>query len=383
MSKTTENYGLTKPEVGEFFSLETWNGNLDKIDEELKKREDEQKESDNSLMNPEFTEAKERKNLTSGEKIHLMLGKIAKFFTDLKTVAFTGSYKDLTDRPLSLPANGGNASTVNRHTVDSDVPANAKFTDTNTWRGVQDNLTSSATDQSLSANQGKKLKGLLDGKAALNHNHAYPGGFAGTDAMNWGVQTGSAVCGWKDGAGGSIGFRKNCPENGEVSMVIDGTVYTNEGKDQVLTTGNWSNYAAAKNHSHTVDSAMSSTSANPVQNKVVNNALEKKLDAAKVANNLTTNVAGYALDARQGKKLQDQLTDLNGSLNNVAPKGESVLRSSDGIVLLSIYNDSLYIKYDKDVSKDYYAELAISTSGMVLITNDSSGYHTKQIVNFQ
>ena len=84
--------------------------------------------------------------------------------------------------------------------------------------------------------------------------------------------------------------------------------------------------------------------------------------------------------------IQELLFDnvvLNGSLNNVAPKGESVLCSSDGIVSLSIYNDSLYIKYNKDVSKDYYAELAISTSGMVLITNDSSGYHTKQIVNFQ
>lgn len=99
MSKTTENYGLTKPEVGEFFSLETWNGNLDKIDEELKKREDEQKESDNSLMNPKFTEAKERKNLTSGEKIHLMLGKISKFFSDMKAIAFSGSYNDLVDKP--------------------------------------------------------------------------------------------------------------------------------------------------------------------------------------------------------------------------------------------------------------------------------------------
>lgn len=99
MSKTTENYGLTKPEVGEFFSLETWNGNLDKIDEELKKREDEQKESDNSLMNPKFTEAKERKSLTSGEKIHLMLGKISKFFSDMKAIAFSGSYNDLVDKP--------------------------------------------------------------------------------------------------------------------------------------------------------------------------------------------------------------------------------------------------------------------------------------------
>lgn len=44
-------------------------------------------------------------------------------------------------------------------------------TDNNTWRGVQDNLTSTATDQSLSANQGKVLKGLIDGKAASNHTH--------------------------------------------------------------------------------------------------------------------------------------------------------------------------------------------------------------------
>ena len=42
---------------------------------------------------------------------------------------------------------------------------------TNTWRGIQDNLTSTATDQSLSANQGKVLKGLLDGKAASSHTH--------------------------------------------------------------------------------------------------------------------------------------------------------------------------------------------------------------------
>lgn len=34
----------------------------------------------------------------------------------------------------SAPANGGNSSTVNGHTVNSDVPANAVFTDTNTWR---------------------------------------------------------------------------------------------------------------------------------------------------------------------------------------------------------------------------------------------------------
>lgn len=48
----------------------------------------------------------------------------------LSTVATTGNYSDLKGTPTSLPANGGNASTVNGHTVNSDVPANAKFTDT-------------------------------------------------------------------------------------------------------------------------------------------------------------------------------------------------------------------------------------------------------------
>lgn len=45
----------------------------------------------------------------------------------------------------------------------------------NTWRGIQDNLTSSSITDSLSANQGKVLKGLIDGKAASGHTHNYAG----------------------------------------------------------------------------------------------------------------------------------------------------------------------------------------------------------------
>ena len=122
--------------------------------------------------------------------------------------------------------------------------------------------------------------------------------------------------------------------------------------------------------------------------KTILDMSENKLDKDNVVNNQTTTVEGFALDARQANPnvegtLAKQISDLNGSLNYVAPKGEAVLRSLDGIVSLSINNDSLYITYNKDVSKDYYAQLTISTSGMALITNDSSGYHTKQIVNFQ
>ena len=76
-----------------------------------------------------------------------------------------------------------NASTVNGHTVNANVPSNAKFTDTNTWRPIQDNLTSTSTSESLSANQGRVLKELVDGKANSSHTHNYAGsGSAGGSA---------------------------------------------------------------------------------------------------------------------------------------------------------------------------------------------------------
>lgn len=46
-----------------------------------------------------------------------------------------------------------------------------KFAGTDTWRPVVDNLTSSATDQSLSANQGKELLALINTKAGADHTH--------------------------------------------------------------------------------------------------------------------------------------------------------------------------------------------------------------------
>lgn len=49
-----------------------------------------------------FSQAAERKNIISGESIATVFGKVMKFFADLKTVAFSGKYTDLTDTPTSL-----------------------------------------------------------------------------------------------------------------------------------------------------------------------------------------------------------------------------------------------------------------------------------------
>lgn len=46
-----------------------------------------------------FTEADTRENITSGSTLSILMGKIRKFFSDLKAVAFSGSYTDLDNKP--------------------------------------------------------------------------------------------------------------------------------------------------------------------------------------------------------------------------------------------------------------------------------------------
>nr|DAY72801.1 MAG TPA: Minor structural protein [Caudoviricetes sp.] len=51
---------------------------------------------------PTFTAASSRTNINSGETLATIFGKIKKWFSDLKTIAFTGSYTDLLNKPTSL-----------------------------------------------------------------------------------------------------------------------------------------------------------------------------------------------------------------------------------------------------------------------------------------
>ena len=51
---------------------------------------------------PSFTQAAARANIAGGEKLSVLFGKIQKWFADLKTVAFSGAYSDLSGTPTSL-----------------------------------------------------------------------------------------------------------------------------------------------------------------------------------------------------------------------------------------------------------------------------------------
>ena len=119
---------------------------------------------------------------------------------------------------------GGDASTVNGHTVNSDVPANAKFTDTVV--GVQNNLVSTLTDEALSAAQGKvlndKITNISKNKANISVGS---GGAAVPTSGNWlAIYTGGggsgSTSGMVIGNGSSVYYKTNTDLTAKVSNSI-------------------------------------------------------------------------------------------------------------------------------------------------------------------
>lgn len=66
-------------------------------------------------------------------------------------------------------------------------------------------------------------------------------GLFSRSSQSWGVQTGTFVHGENDSTGGSFAFRRDCPIGGQMSMVIDGRFYQNEGQYRVLDTSDEKN----------------------------------------------------------------------------------------------------------------------------------------------
>ena len=88
----------------------------------------------------------------------------------LATVATSGSYNDLSNKP-TIPTVGNGTITIKQagaskgsFTMNQSGNTTIELTDNNTdtWRGIQNNLTSDSTSDSLSAAQGKVLKGEID-----------------------------------------------------------------------------------------------------------------------------------------------------------------------------------------------------------------------------
>lgn len=271
----TKYYDLQMDDPQDDYDVEVVNANLKKIDEQMKTREN----ATDALQEPEFTVADKRENIASKEKMQKILGKIAKFFTDLKTVAFTGSYKDLSNKPTSLPA--------------SDVSAWAKANTKPTYTKAEVGLGN--VDNTADANKSVKYATSAGNATKVNNytvNANVPSGAKFTDTT-YGVAT-TTKTGIVKPDGKTITADKDGTLHGADTIKVDGITITRDDATKVI--------ALAKT----------------LQDKI--GTIGNKVDKNYVVNNLTTTKQGFVLDGRQGKALQDQITSLNGSLERQGEK---------------------------------------------------------------
>ena len=161
---------------------------------------------------------------------------------------FSGSLSGNASTATALTSNAGSSTqpiyfsggkpVACTYTLGKSVPSNAVFTDTNTWRGITDSYSGTASDTSLSQKGGNALYN------ALVNGYANSAGSAGAltnltraSQAAWGTLTSANgykdIGSWNesDGSGGSWSIQS---KGGKIYMQIDGEYYANEGKYRLL-----------------------------------------------------------------------------------------------------------------------------------------------------
>ena len=174
-----------------------------------------------------------------------------------------GTKANKDDIPTQLPANGGNADTVNNHTVNTDVPSDAVFTDTvytlpiatteilggvmpdGTTINVDENgvisavgsgegggvtIDSALSDTSENPVQNKIITSALNNKAESNHVHSYAGssseGGSATSAVKLDSSAGSTVNPVYFSEGNPVACSYTLGKSVPSNAVFTDTVYT-------------------------------------------------------------------------------------------------------------------------------------------------------------
>ena len=209
----------------------------------------------------------------------------------------THTKSQITDFPKSMPANGGNSTTVNGHFVNSDVPAGAKFTDT-----TYSVATASSNGLMTAADKAK-----LDGIASNANNYSHPtsagnkhipaGGSAGQilrwsadGTATWGADNNTTYSIFKGASSSAAGGSGLVPPPAAGSqstkyLRADGTwteppntTYANATKDTagLMTAADKTKLdgIATGANKTVVDNALSQVSANPVANSAITKRLQ-------------------------------------------------------------------------------------------------------------
>ena len=216
----------------------------------------------------------------------------------------SGTTVTLPSYPTSLPANGGNASTVNGHTVNTDVPSGAKFTDTNTWRplGTTADTACSGNDSRLS-NARPASDVYAWAKASSKPSYSWSEitskptlGTASSKTVR--TLSASGASGWKD-----LGTDQGCvPDmafiaywNGAYSGSSSNLAYCNKGAFGTAATANNGDFATA---SHTHSNYLTS-----INKTMVVNALGYTPPTVNTTYNVATQSSNGLFSASDKKKL--------------------------------------------------------------------------------
>ena len=149
---------------------------------------------------PTFIQSSSRTNITSGEKLSSIFGKIMKWFADLKAVAFSGSYNDLSDRP-AIPSVGNGTITITQNgmskgtfTVNQSSNTTIALTDTNTQTvtGIKGSSEGSYLTGNVNITPSNIGLGNVNNTADANKSVKYATSAGSASNANWASSAGNA-----------------------------------------------------------------------------------------------------------------------------------------------------------------------------------------------
>ena len=420
----TKYYDLQMDDPQDDYDVVVVNAYLKKIDEQMKTREN----ATDALQEPEFTVADKRENIASKEKMQKILGKIAKFFTDLKTVAFTGNYKDLSNKPTSLPA-----SDVSAWAKESTKP---KYTKAEVGLGNVGNFkaVSTVASQGLTNTEKSNARANIGAQAAgsyasstHNHDSTYRKKLLGTMDGD-GKTSYCQLCTLKISQNYintpiEITLQERCRSTLDRLSILFGSINnTNPSLDRFTVFGESCDWYISKTAASTwviyglkgeswagikvvdytgipgIDITWNMTGVSSLPDSKTQalwgGNVHYAETAGNVVNNQTTTKAGFALDARQANPnldgtLAKQVADLNGSLNDVNNfrvrkvidnwSSSSQVSGGCGIYKINTIEDKFYNLISKNVTTfknvGDYTLMIFSWNGLETL-NYSSGLLT-------
>jgi hypothetical protein len=98
MGNETKNYKFPKPSEDDFYDITEYNKAMDILDETLTGMSDRKLDRNGNASNvvTEFSQEIIRDNIKSGEKLSVSHGKVQKWFSEMKNIAFSGLASDVT-----------------------------------------------------------------------------------------------------------------------------------------------------------------------------------------------------------------------------------------------------------------------------------------------